>query len=106
FGVLKRKYPLPVSAPEFSLKTQAKLIPAISALFNFIRDHDPEDIDTYIIDPNEEPDSRHGPSESNTSELGQQITTAEREESHRRRDEIAQAMWDDYQAVLAERGEL
>ena len=34
-----------VAAPEYSSEVQAKVIPALCALHNFIRIHDPDDLD-------------------------------------------------------------
>lgn len=45
FGVVKQKFRIMIAAPEYSLEKQAKIILAICVLHNFIRVHDPEDID-------------------------------------------------------------
>lgn len=42
FGVLKRKFPLPANAPEFSTETQSKLVCAVGAIFNAIRKYAPD----------------------------------------------------------------
>ena len=34
-----------VAAPEYPVQTQAKLVPALCVLHNFIQTHDPEDLD-------------------------------------------------------------
>ncbi len=34
-----------VAAPEYSIETQAKFIPALATLHNFINEHDPDDMD-------------------------------------------------------------
>lgn len=86
-------------APEYSLEIQARIPSALSAIHNFIHLHDPDDRpltgngdDTMhdYLDENPPPPSP--------------ARTHEHEEVDARRDRIAQAMWDDYQQVCAERG--
>ena len=43
FGVFKRRFKLLASAPEYSLKMQARFIPALAAVHNFIQIHEPSD---------------------------------------------------------------
>ncbi|EGO05085.1 hypothetical protein SERLA73DRAFT_44852, partial [Serpula lacrymans var. lacrymans S7.3] len=43
FVVVKRHFQLMVAAPEYALEVQAKLIPALCVLHNFIQLHDPDD---------------------------------------------------------------
>ena len=42
-----------VAAPEYSLAVQAKLVPALCVLHNFIRIHDPEDEEELDSDDDE-----------------------------------------------------
>ena len=39
FGILKRRFPIFKTAPEYSIITQAKLVLAVTALHNFISNH-------------------------------------------------------------------
>jgi hypothetical protein len=92
FGVLKRQFRILICPPEVNMYLQARLPPALAAIHNFIRDHDPQDIDDVeeLADP--DPGAR-------TGELADGITrAAERERANRRRDDIAQQMWAQYQA--------
>lgn len=86
------------------MAVQARIPPAMAALHNFILKHDPvewEDIlNMEIEDPN--PGTRN-----DSGRLAEGPTdAAEKERSESRRDSIAQAMWDSYQQLLRERGEL
>lgn len=47
FGVFKRKFRILRLAPEYSSRTQAQLVTGLGAVFNFIRVHDPKDLDHY-----------------------------------------------------------
>ena len=44
FGVLKRRFRILVHPPEYSMDIQARLPPALAALHNFIRIHNPDEI--------------------------------------------------------------
>jgi hypothetical protein len=78
-------------------------VPALCALHNFIRVYDPRDIpdDDELGDQNH--DGSNGQNASGFGELGKNITRAERNRAERRQDEIAQAMWKSYQAVIRSR---
>lgn len=43
FGIVKRKFHLLISAPKFNLKTQARILPAITVVFNLVHVHKHED---------------------------------------------------------------
>ena len=82
-------------APEYSLEIQARIPAALAAMQNFIRSHDPKDegpqtANDNIIHYNSGSGDEAGP------------TVAPKEDEQR--DQIAQAMWDDYQRVCKERG--
>jgi len=89
-----------VAYPEYNEETQAKFIPAMGILHNFIRIHDPYD----------EARDRRGSSMSASAtgethqqqleELGFEITIEERDRAGGQRDRIAKRMWIDYQAEL------
>lgn len=108
FGITKRRFGVFSHAPEYPIETQAKLVPAIAALHNFLRIHDRTDeasdlgqnslgrehsgsIDGFVDSPVE-------PREVTPEELGMHITEAERHRASARRDRIAQQMWADYVA--------
>lgn len=101
FGVLKRRFRILVIPCKFKMSIQARIPPALCALHNFIRMHDSAEIGEFppdLVDPS--------PGEWNGS-LGH--GSASRAELHRAqalRDQIAQEMWEEYQQVLEERGEL
>lgn len=84
---------------------QARVPPAMAALHNFFLKHDPverEDIqETEIEDPM--PGYR---ADADYGALAAGATSdAEKERAETLRDEIADAMWVSYQAILTERGE-
>ena len=92
FGVLKRRFHISICPPEVNINLQARLPPALVAIHNFIWNHDPQDIDDVEVLADLDPGAR-------TGELADGITrAAEREWANRRRDDIAQQMWVQYQA--------
>lgn len=100
FGVVKRRFRILLVAPEYDLEIQARIPAAACALHNFIRRHDPEDTELYDIDnaADDHQDTYAGPPEV------QQTAAAELREVTARRDQIAEAMWTDYQKILVQRG--
>lgn len=73
---------------------QAYIPPALSAVHNFIRVHDADEIldfgdDVQDLNPGDYGDLAQGPT-----------GVAEKTRATLRRDQIAQAMWESYQAVL------
>jgi hypothetical protein len=96
FGVVKRRFRLLVVAPEYNLATQAKMVPAICVLHNFIRIHDVDDIptanDTHI--------QAEEPLMPIMEGLGGDISTAERNRATELRESIAKAMWESYQGII------
>ena len=94
FGVVKRWFRVLIVAPEYDLTTQAKMVPAICVLHNFIRIHDVDDIPVI-----EGPQSRHRASA--LMELGGDILNAERNAASDLQESIAMAMWNSYMDVIA-----
>ena len=98
-----------VASPEYSLRTQAKIPPALGALHNYIHIHDPDDDahedDDYDSDAEEyscaPPDRPLHP-----EDLGQHISEEEKDWATERRDAIAMAMWENYIEEQCHRGEL
>ncbi|KAF8799608.1 hypothetical protein BYT27DRAFT_7085713 [Phlegmacium glaucopus] len=77
---------------------QARLPAALAAIHNFIRNYDPEELNDFT----EAEDLERG---FVSGELAAgQPGRAEREQANERRDEIASAMWMQYQAELQHRG--
>lgn len=87
FGVLKRRFRILLVAPEYDMDIQARIPPALCALHNFIRRHDPSDINDYIDNDN--------PTHIRANDPGigtlalDALTAAERQSADNRREEIA-----------------
>jgi hypothetical protein len=99
FGVLKRRFVILVHPPEYSMSTQARIPPALCAIHNFIRIHDPMEINEFAdedvvdLDPGEpRGDLAEGPADR-----------AERQQATEDRDDIAAAMWEDYTRICRAR---
>jgi hypothetical protein len=82
-----------VAAPECPVQTQAKLVPALCVLHNFIRTYDPEDMDLVDLAEVERRSPQRQP-----EDFGSAVDAAEREHANDRRDKIAQEMWTQYVA--------
>jgi hypothetical protein len=94
FGVVKRRFRLLVVAPEYNLETQAKMVPAICVLHNFIRIHDIDDLPDIL----QHPQVQEGLA-NNSGDLGNgDVSAAESNRASILRDSIAQDMWASYQA--------
>ncbi len=92
-----------VAAPEYSIETQAKIIPALAALHNFINEHDPDDMDMDLAPHAQEHPVWHPsrePSENTVNTVPSDISEEERDRAVARRDRIARNMWNDYQAYI------
>ena len=103
-------------AQEYPIETQMRLIPAISALDNFLHIHEGMDkehdlggdntlhrggsgnISSFVTEDIVEQE------ETAPEELGMWISEAEKACALAHRDHIAQQMWDDYVAYTAEHG--
>ena len=97
FGVLKRCFRILLLAPEYSLEIQAQIPAALAAIHNFIHIHDPDDEGPLIANND---NSSHDYSHEDCGP----IFTHNNEDVDEQQDQIAQAMWDDYQRVCEERG--
>jgi hypothetical protein len=102
FGVLKRHFRILVHPPHYDMDVQARIPPALCAIHNFIRIHDPDELAEYAEDSvDEQPGTRisdqgelaHGPPNNQS-----------RERASARRDQIAKAMWDSYQGYIRRGG--
>jgi hypothetical protein len=99
FGVLKKRFRILRIGPEYNMTVQAQIPAALCALHNFIRIHDSQE---ELLD--EEYDDYDG----NTGDgFVRQVRNIEDNNSHgaivRRRNQIAQSMWDSYQEILQDR---
>ena len=92
FGVLKACFSILTSRPRYNLDVVARLPPALAALHNFIRIHDPKEITDFIND-----DFDLSPGGDVGGLAGGFPNAAEKQVANARRDGIAQAMWVQYQ---------
>jgi hypothetical protein len=88
-----------VYAAEINMDYQARIPAALAAIHNFIRMHDPTDLDGFMDSENLDQgfvagDLAAGPTRA-----------AEKRSTNTRRDDIASSMWAQYQAELQARGE-
>jgi hypothetical protein len=90
FGVIKRKFKILGQVAEYSMDTQVDLVLALCGLYNFIRQY--EDIDQEVIDIELEEDLEQ--------ETPMGIKGAGNVYMNKKREEIAQQMWKDYQEHL------
>lgn len=98
-GVLKRRFHILLIAPEYSMDIQAQIPVALCAIHNFINAHDPnkdalEEISNFFDDGVGSTDD--GRNFTVVGEEGQS-------EASIKCDQIAQAMWVQYQKVLVDR---
>jgi hypothetical protein len=100
FGILKKRFKIIREANEFPIESQGRIASAICVVHNFIRIHDPDD----LPDPEEEEDYSYTPPSNNSVSRNGIISSRERNEAVKRRDDIANAMWVQYQQYLAKRG--
>jgi len=87
FGVVKRKFKILTTAPEYSLDTQSNLVLALTSLYNYIRNQEGIQIDTNIEDEAEDDCD----TDSDTIVVQDQSV-----EMNQLRDCIAQDMWQEY----------
>jgi DDE superfamily endonuclease len=102
FGVLKRRFRILLLAPEYNLDIQARIPAALCAIHNFIVIHNPDEEQIHAGDENDENGDDNAPFDNHHD--GAQAAGAGFDGPSVRRDNIAQAMWDDYLAVRLERG--
>jgi hypothetical protein len=116
FGITKCRFAVFSHVPEYPIETQAKLVPAIAALHNFLRIYDRSDEATDLgrNGPHRESSGslddfvHDGPTETREitpEELGMHITEAKRNRAAARRDRIAAQMWADYLAYRQAHGD-
>ena len=96
FGVLKKRFKVLLLAQEYSLASQAQIVPALAALHNFIVTHDPSEISLQEVET--EPNA-----DDVWSTYQAAIPREERTRAGQRRDNIALAMWEEYNARSSRR---
>lgn len=88
------------------MQIQARIPPALAAMHNFILDNDPTDID-YYLRGNSDDNRDENPGVMGNNDFGtlshHAVTAAEKEVAGETRNRIAQAMYNDYLRVCAER---
>ena len=90
------------------MRTQALIPAALAALHNFIQEYDPQEIRRFDDEGDDDDDDddyqllalRMGPQPGSVGELGGQATPAKRARANEMRDNIASAMWKQYQHYL------
>ncbi|KAJ3991184.1 hypothetical protein F5050DRAFT_1545842, partial [Lentinula boryana] len=102
FGVLKRRFHVMRTAPEYSMKIQARIPAALAAIHNFIHIHDPQDQIFNIAQELERIHMDNEPAANPPSYFSTHISTQEKKRAEEKHDQIAQACWDQYQQYLAE----
>lgn len=78
------------------METQTRLPPALAALHNFIRKHDPDDIADFDDSEDPQPGTRVEGLDAEGQLADGLPGAAERQQSNRRRDRIAQELWTQY----------
>ena len=96
FGMLKYRFQILHLAPEYSMDIQACIPAALAAIHNFIPGHEVDDKVVWVGGD----DPRKAGLDDGEEE---QYPGWNEEEPSQRRDNIASAMWADYQAELARR---
>jgi hypothetical protein len=105
FGILKQRFQILQLPPEYDMRIQALILPALAALHNFIREYDPKEIQTYDDeDDNALLDLQMGVHPESVGDLElSAVTPRERVRANKRRDKIAADMWEQYQHHLQTR---
>lgn len=104
FGVFKRRFKILTTAPEYPFETQAQIVQALCVVHNFIRIHDP--LESMDIDIEEDESVGSSGGLNDESDLGGTVSRQEREAACDLRDQIAEAMWEGYQAYKRSRNAL
>ena len=97
---LKKRFRIIAEANDYPIATQAKLVPALCALHNFIRIYDPAD-EMEITE--EEIEGFITSEEPAIGSLQNGIPAAETARSNERRELISKEMWDSYCAEVHRR---
>ena len=92
--MLKRCFRILLLPPEYNLETQARIPAALCVLHNFILTHDAIDVQMDEDDSDED--------EALAANINDDDPIVIQQGTNAWRDHIAQEMWDEYQAVLAD----
>jgi hypothetical protein len=104
FGVLKRRFQCLNKAMEYSFETQQHLVFACTALHNFIRSYEPNDhFELLEALAEEQRTDRQGEIDDGAEELEASINNCSKL-MDLFRDKIADAMWEQYQRFLQQKG--
>lgn len=90
------------TAPEYPIKVQARIPAALAAIHNFIRIHDPRDEIFTIARELAQTHASDEPPAAPPEYFSTHISAEEKKRAEAKRDQIAQACWDQYQEYLAE----
>jgi hypothetical protein len=101
FGVLKRRFRILLIGPEYDVKVQAQIPAALCAIHNFIRIHNPQE--EAILGEEEQVNQHVDAGDDNVQQTGFVEANDATNPVVKRRDTIAQEMWNDYQQILRER---
>ncbi|KAF0736938.1 hypothetical protein AaE_008962 [Aphanomyces astaci] len=95
FGVLKKRFPVLVTAVEYDYKFQVDLVLALCMLHNFIRRHGHDTIEQEVADEVRRQNEEHmGP-----NDVPLFSEALESSEAKMWRDQIAQDMWNQYRST-------
>lgn len=110
FGILKNQFQILQYNPHLTPKVQAHLPATLAAMHNVIQKYDPSEIEDHIKELEEAEDAEFLIDESDLQgEEGMEGELAQgppKQAADKRRDNIAECMWIQYQQVLKERGEI
>lgn len=98
FGVLKHRFRILLLSPGYSVEVQAQIPAALCAIHNFIRIHD--DPDEVLPEELEDEGFVHGADAGNDHVYQVDFVEGVDNAAEQRRDNIAQAMWTEYQNLL------
>ncbi|VDC03190.1 unnamed protein product [Peniophora sp. CBMAI 1063] len=106
FGVLKKEFKMACEPSDYSIRTQCLIPSALMLLHNFFRIYDPErHSDELRISTQDELAHAVDPHGDNAPVATTAAAASEDARASARRDQIAQAMWRQYQETLARRRE-
>lgn len=98
FGIDKRRFKVLTSTPKYDFQTQTRLVFALTALHDIIKDHSSEEVDYF----EGEEESAQYPPTSDFGLLGGSLATSIG--MNEKRDRIPTWMWMDYIDILSRRG--
>lgn len=98
FGVLKQHFCILVIPPEYSVQVQAQIPPALCAIHNTIKIHEPDDGKTTDLRSSEYSSSIPNPGDNGVWQMNYV-----EDDVALHQDKIAQNMWDSYQTILQTR---